>query len=232
MSVSNHDLFLCEETHCESIREAIINLSDEELEEIGYGGLVSLCRQAGLKDVELLEDEGIRSVPQIEVTSRLEEDRLDEFDCVESWELVSETEDSFQYIIEVKALEMPEGTAVDHDDLIGMCDPTVVDRGLLLSLVGSQDTIRDVLRNFEEAGVVPELHRLGDYKGGDRTLETLTDRQLEVLQTAYDMGFYQIPREATMEDIATEVGIDDGTVAEHLQRAERNILSQQLTAME
>lgn len=212
------------------MREAIINLTDEELEAIGYGGLVSVCREAGLTEVELLEDEGTRSVPQVTVESRLDAERLDEFDCVERWELVSESDDSYVYVMEVRALEMPEETAVDHDDLIGMCDPEVVDRGLLLSLVGSQETIRNVLRNFEQAGVVPELHRLGDYEGGARTLETLTDRQLEVLQRAYEMGFYDVPREATIAEVAEEVDIDDATVSEHLQRAERNILSQQLTA--
>lgn len=212
------------------MREAVINLSDDELEAIGYGGLVSHCREAGLLGVELLEDEGTRSVPQIEVETRLDGDRLDEFDCVERWELVSKREGSYLYVIEVKALEMPAETAVDHDDLIGMCDPTVVDRGLLLSLVGSQETIRNVLRNFERAGVVPELHRLGDYEGGERTLETLTDRQLEVLQTAYEMGFYEVPRETRIEDISEVIGLDSGTVSEHLQRAERNILTQQLTA--
>ena len=70
-----------------------------------------------------------------------------------------------------------------------MCDPEVVDRGLLLSPVGSQEAFRTVLRNQQQAGVVPELHRLSDYDGGKRTLETLTDRQLEVLQTAYEIGF-------------------------------------------
>lgn len=214
------------------MREAIINLSDEELAAIGYGGLVSQCREAGLKSVELLEDEGTRSVPQVEVETRLDETRLDEFDCVDDWELVSAEEHSYVYVIEVEALEMPEETALDHEDLVGMCDPTVVDRGLLLSLVGSQEAIRDVLRNFEEAGIVPELQRLGDYEGGKQTLEALTNRQLEVLQTAYELGFYDVPREATIDDIAAEVGINGGTVSEHLQRAERNILSHQLTAVE
>jgi len=219
-------------TVAEGMREAIITLSDEELAAIGYGGLVSLCREAGLKEVELLEDEGTRSVPQIEVETQLDGAQLDEFDCVNDWELVSAEDNSYVYVIEVEALEMPEETAVDHEDLIGMCDPEVIDRGLLLSLVGSQETIRNVLRNLEEAGVVPELHRLGDYGGGEQTLETLTDRQLEVLQTAYDLGFYDVPREVTIDEIATEIGIDGGTVSEHLQRAERNILSQQLTAKE
>jgi hypothetical protein len=65
------------------MREAIIKLSDEELEAIGYDGLVLLCREAGLKEVELLEDDGIRSVPQIEVETRLDEARLKELDCVD-----------------------------------------------------------------------------------------------------------------------------------------------------
>lgn len=214
------------------MREAIIKLSDEELEAIGYGDLVSMCRQAGLKNIELLEDEGTRSVPQIELESRLDADRLDALDCVERWELVAERDASYFYIIEVKALELPESAAVDHEDLVGMCDPTVVDRGLLLSLVGSQQAIRNVLRNLREAGVGPELRRLGDYEGGEQTLETLTDRQLEILQTAYDMGFYDVPREASIDEIADEIGLEGGTVSEHLQRAERNILSQQLTAKE
>lgn len=214
------------------MREAIINLSDEELADIGYGGLVSLCREAGLKEVELLEDEGTRSVPQIEVKNRLDGAQLDEFECVNKWELVSAKEDEYVYVIEVEALDMPEETAIDHEDLIGMCDPEVVDRGLLLSLVGSQETIRNVLRNFEKAGVVPELHRLGDYEGGEQTLEALTDRQLEVLQTAYEVGFYDVPREATIDEVAGEMDIEEGTISEHLQRAERNILSHQLTAME
>jgi|GEM_PF-789172 len=214
------------------MREAIINLSDEELAAIGYDGLVSHCREAGLKSVELLEDEGTRSVPQIEVGTRLDEAKLDQFECVNDWELVSAEENSYVYVIELEAIEMPEETAINHEDLVGMCEPEVVDRGLLLSLVGSQSAIRNVLRNFEDAGVVPELHRLGEYEGGQRTLEALTERQLEVLQTAYELGFYTVPREATIDEVATEMNLDGATVSEHLQRAERNILSQQLTAVE
>lgn len=211
------------------MREAIINLSDEEIEAMGYGELVSLCRGAGVRNLELLEDDGTGGVSQIEVENRFDEDRLDEIDSVEDWEFVSEKEDTYIYLLEVTALEMPENAAVDHEDLVGMCDPTVSDRGMLLSLVGSQESIRDMLRNFEEAGVVPDLHRLGEYDGGQRTLDALTDRQLEIVQTAYDMGFYEVPREASIEDVAHELGIESGTVSEHLQRAERNLLSQQLT---
>lgn len=214
------------------MREAIIALTDEEIEAMGYGELVSLCREACVRDIELLEDEGRGGVSQIEVENRFDEDRLDRIDSVEDWEFITEKDDSYLYLLEVTALEMPESASVDHDDLVGMCDPTVSDRGMLLSLVGSQESIRTMLRNFEAAGVAPDLHKLGEYEGGQRTLDALTDRQLEVLQTAYDMGFYEVPREASIDDIADEMGLDDGTISEHLQRAERNLLTQQLAVQD
>lgn len=212
------------------MREAIINLTDEEVAAMGFGELVSVCRDAGLRQVELLEDDGRGGVTQIEVENPLEEDRLDDIASVEDWDFLSEKDDTYIYLLEVEALEMPDTASVDHDDLVGMCDPTVSDRGILLSLVGSQEAIRSMLRNFEEAGIVPDLHRLCEYEGGERTLDALTDRQLEVLKTAYNMGFYDVPREASIEDIAAEIGLNSGTVSEHLQRAERNILSQQFMA--
>lgn len=212
------------------MREAIINLTDEEVEAMGFGELVSVCRAAGIRELELLEDEGRGNVSQVEVENRLDETRLDDIDSVEDWECIAEKEDSYIYLLEVTALDMPESATLDHEDLVGMCDPTVSDRGILLSLVGSQEAIRAMIRNFEEAGIAPDLHRLGEYDGGERTLDALTDRQLEILRAAYDMGFYEVPREVSIEDIADEIGIESGTAAEHLQRAERNLLSQQFMA--
>lgn len=214
------------------MREGIISLSDEELETIGFDDLVSLCRQAGLREVELLEDDGVRSVPQIEVETRLDEKRLNSVECVESWELVNESQDSYHYILEIEALEMPEGMAQDHDELVGVCDPIVSDHGLLLSLAGSQEAIRKVIRNFEQVGAIPRLEKLGEYESGTRPLDVLTERQYEVLQVAYQRGFYDVPKEVSIDEIAVEIGLEGATVAEHLQRAERNLLSQQFAASE
>lgn len=67
------------------MREAIINLTNEELEAMGFGELVSVCRQAGIREVELLEDHGRGGIGQIAVEDRLDEDRLEALECVESW---------------------------------------------------------------------------------------------------------------------------------------------------
>lgn len=55
--------------------------------------------------------------------------------------------------------------------------------------------------------------------------ERLTDRQFEVVQVAYEAGYYEWPREATAEEIASELGISSATFSEHIHAAERNLLT-------
>jgi len=52
----------------------------------------------------------------------------------------------------------------------------------------------------------------------------LTDRQREVLATAYQMGYFERPRRANATEVARELGIDPSTFSEHLAAAESKIL--------
>ncbi|WP_321168877.1 bacterio-opsin activator domain-containing protein [Halorubrum sp. CBA1125] len=56
-------------------------------------------------------------------------------------------------------------------------------------------------------------------------LNNLTDRQQEVLQTAFEMGYYEWPRDCTGQDVADELDITSATFSEHIFAAERNILT-------
>jgi predicted DNA binding protein len=40
------------------------------------------------------------------------------------------------------------------------------------------------------------------------------------------MGYYEVPKEVSADEIAAELNLDSSTVNEHLQRAERNLLEQ------
>lgn len=53
----------------------------------------------------------------------------------------------------------------------------------------------------------------------------LTDRQLDVVRTAFEEGYYDWPRECTGEDVARELGISSATFSEHVRTAERKVLS-------
>jgi predicted DNA binding protein len=54
---------------------------------------------------------------------------------------------------------------------------------------------------------------------------SLSRRQSEVLDVAVKMGYYDYPKKCNQSDIAEVVGISQGTVAEHLQLAESNIMN-------
>jgi hypothetical protein len=53
----------------------------------------------------------------------------------------------------------------------------------------------------------------------------LTERQREVLKAAFEAGYYAWPRECTGEDIAKELDITSATFSEHIQAAERKLLT-------
>ena len=56
-------------------------------------------------------------------------------------------------------------------------------------------------------------------------LDDLTERQREILQTAFEMGYYEWPRSCTGQDVANEFGITAATFSEHIFAAERKILT-------
>jgi len=57
-------------------------------------------------------------------------------------------------------------------------------------------------------------------------LESLTDRQLEVLRTAYFGGFFEWPRESTGEEVAELLDVSQPTVNRHLRLGQRALLAQ------
>lgn len=48
--------------------------------------------------------------------------------------------------------------------------------------------------------------------------ELLTDRQREVIAVADELGYFDVPRKATLSDVASEVGIEKSTAGEHIRR--------------
>lgn len=55
-------------------------------------------------------------------------------------------------------------------------------------------------------------------------LASIPPRQREVLNTALDYGYFNIPREATLAEIADEMGITKTTASNHLRKGERKVM--------
>lgn len=52
----------------------------------------------------------------------------------------------------------------------------------------------------------------------------LTDRQQDVLETAYREGYFEVPRDADLGDLAQQLDVDESTVSGVLRRAEEKVL--------
>ena len=98
------------------------------------------------------------------------------------------------------------------------------DGRLRVVLVGETNrVIQEALADLPTALDVA-IERIGPYlEAGAPLLAQLTDRQREVLDVALDLGYSDVPREATHRDIADRLGLSVGTVSEHLQKIESRV---------
>ncbi|WP_224332732.1 helix-turn-helix domain-containing protein [Haloprofundus halobius] len=89
------------------------------------------------------------------------------------------------------------------------------------------DEVQETLGEFELLSVTQDDEPGEPLDSGRLTevlVSKLTDDQLAVLETAYDHGYFDIPREATATDLAGELDIAQSTVSERLRTAERTLL--------
>ncbi|WP_101294537.1 helix-turn-helix domain-containing protein [Halegenticoccus soli] len=98
--------------------------------------------------------------------------------------------------------------------------------GLRTTLIGSHETLRRAVEGIPDS-VDVSIEQVGQYHSDSRYVRSkLTDRQLEVVETALEMGYYEIPRRTTHQEIARRLGCAPSTVNEHLRKVESRVLSQ------
>ena len=68
-----------------------------------------------------------------------------------------------------------------------------------------------------------ELDRAGEYDGGPAA-DGLTDRQRAALDAAVAAGYYEVPRQGTVADVAARLDCAPGTASEHLRKAEATLV--------
>jgi predicted DNA binding protein len=82
-----------------------------------------------------------------------------------------------------------------------------------------------------EHGYELDLHRLGRSDDQPDTGETydLTPEQREAMMFALETGYFDIPRQSTLEDVADEFDISNQAASERLRRATATVLEASLT---
>ncbi|RDI72640.1 helix-turn-helix domain-containing protein [Halopelagius longus] len=85
-------------------------------------------------------------------------------------------------------------------------------------------TVLDEFRTFWQRNGEFSLRRLTYDGEAEKAGDGLTDHQREALRIAYEMGYFDIPRTATLDEVATELGITASSVSERLRRAQTYLI--------
>ncbi|WP_276259845.1 helix-turn-helix domain-containing protein [Haloglomus litoreum] len=91
------------------------------------------------------------------------------------------------------------------------------------TLVGTDAAIQAAVEGIPDAvGVSVEAVGTGPV-GADDAVRALSPRQRAAARAGLRVGYYDVPREATIADVAAELDCGRATAAEHLQKAEAKL---------
>src|SRR5215216_147273 len=118
-----------------------------------------------------------------------------------------------------KDMEIPKMLMTHPPDFLD------VDR-MKVELVGKEDEISKFLQytaklsndSFKILGLTSI-----DTKG-ESLLSKLTSRQRQILLTGYALGYYDVPRRISSDDLSKHLNVDKSTVVEHLRKAEKKLI--------
>jgi hypothetical protein len=100
-----------------------------------------------------------------------------------------------------------------------------VDR-MKVEMIGKEDEIKKLVHYANKWGD-NSFKILGltsiDAKG-ESLLSKLTTRQRQMLLTAYALGYYDVPRRISSDDLSRHLNVDKSTIVEHLRKAERKLI--------
>jgi DNA-binding CsgD family transcriptional regulator len=100
-----------------------------------------------------------------------------------------------------------------------------VDR-MKVEMIGKENEIKKLLHYANKWGS-DSFKILGltsiDAKG-ESLLSKLTARQRQMLLTAFALGYYDVPRRISSDDLSRHLNLDKSTIVEHLRKAERKLM--------
>ncbi|SDK21827.1 helix-turn-helix domain-containing protein [Natronorubrum texcoconense] len=160
------------------------------------------------------------------------EEALNDATAIGDYALINSDDDRWLYDIEF------EPDTVDVFDLV------IEEKGTVLSASASSGTwllsirftdresVSSLYDRLDEEDVAPTIVRLFDLAEESHSQCGLTARQYETLVAAIDHGYFEIPREVSMQELSEELGISHQALSERLRRAYRALVTSELNVSE
>ncbi len=111
-----------------------------------------------------------------------------------------------------------------------VCDapPELVDSDRIrVHLMGREEDIRKLLQHVDKNQFPVSIVRLTPISlKSESNLAKLTVKQRQALLTAHSLGYYDLPKRVSSEELAGHLRLDKSTLLEHLRKAEKKVMTQ------
>ena len=123
----------------------------------------------------------------------------------------------------VHVLTAQEGSIIyaANDDNVWTLHVSFPDRGALVQVQELQNLAQQNGFSLD----VQRIYQTGEYQ---QTSLGLTDRQYEILVSAFNEGYFKIPKEVTLKELAEKHGVSHQALSEQLRRGLHQVLEQTL----
>lgn len=154
--------------------------------------------------------------------------RADDTPGIDSVELSDTTQGQTYALVVMRPLQTPMFAAIyraSSEAGIIVRKPIIYRDGTMSArVVGDAAALQHSL-DVAPDSVEVQIDEIGQIAGhDDNPVINLSDRQREAVESALELGYYNQPRGATHEEIATELDCAPPTASDHLQKAEAKII--------
>ncbi len=172
------------------------------------------CIPSGKRQISALARLHIPGNPNLNELCR----RIKRLPYVKSIKTASLGENTYLFMVKTVNCPCRSTTLAEHN----LVEVSMRENGMMrwVLLLDSHKTLRRLLRILEDSSMEYEIEKI------QHRMENviLTQRQREVIELAYRLGYYDIPRRITLEKLSEILDISPRAVSEILRRAERKIL--------
>ncbi|PSP78497.1 hypothetical protein BRC81_08120 [Halobacteriales archaeon QS_1_68_20] len=211
------------------MRELEVFIPNNVLDDRFVGGAVREFRDVGIRDLSVVSCHHDKLAFRVLLNDDVDESVVTDDEAVLDFQRLSKSTPEYLLVADLPV------TFIDGCPVTVVCghDVSVRADGLELSVIAEHSVIQQIGTRIQNTDLACEVLRIRDYEGSvSDARKALTSRQSDIILHAYREGYYETPRETTLSELADDLGIDESTVAEHLQRAEKNVLEHALVGTE
>lgn len=155
--------------------------------------------------------------------------QLEQTSQVLDYELIPIGERAFYAYLQERTAESDKiiYEAFTHPTLIVIPPIEYTTQGSMrVTVVGESPALQAAIESLPTA-ISVDIDRIQEFVGPRPAVASvLSSRQYEAINAAIEMGYYEVPRSTTVDEIAAQLDCAPGTASEHIRKGEAKLLTQ------